>query len=173
MAETPANSIALAVEHARQSLANSAAVRAWMGVANSSLALARIYRAALPPPTSNAAGYTLAEITAYRPFIIVSTIDFGRKRDSSIGYESSGTLVLDFEQTVASGIAGDPGEIITQFENDLGAIIDDLCANSDTAGYLQVQDVALHDLIERTDPDKVTLEGDAIRAILRVEWRGL
>lgn len=173
MAETPANSIALAVEHLRQSLANSAAVRAWMGVATPTLALARIYRAGLPPPASNADGYTLAEITAYRPFIIVSTIDHERVSDSDYGYTASGTIVMDLEQTVDSGIADDAGEIETRFQNDLGAIMDDIQTNSQTAGYLQATRIQMRDLIERTDPDKVTLEGDAVRALLYVEWRGL
>lgn len=173
MAETPANSIALAVEHLRQSLANSSAVRTWMGVGTPTLALARIYRAGLPPPASNANGYTLAEISAYRPFIIVSTIEHERANDSDYGYIAAGSLVMDLEQTVDSGIADDTGEIETRFQNHIGAIMDDLQANSQIAGYLQASRIQMRDLIERTDPDKVTLEGDAVRALIYVEWRGL
>lgn len=173
-AETPVNPIALAVEHLRQSLANSAAVRAWLGVATSALALARIYRAALPPPASNAAAYTAAEIAAYRPFIIVSTLEgFASTYDAARGYRRSGALGLELEQTIESAIAADPGEIVTRFENDLGAIIADLETNSATAGYLDVRSVTLDEVIYLADPDKVEQEGDWARAHLRVEWEGL
>lgn len=59
------------LEAMRKMLANCSAFRSLVSATNEAEALARIYQGCLPPPSSNAEAYTLAQLELYRPFAIV------------------------------------------------------------------------------------------------------
>lgn len=166
----------LAQDHLRTMLANAAAVRTWMGAGSVALALARIYHEALPPPSDNKADYTPAELTTYRPFIILSTDeqDGYRKTAQAMGlFGAAGRLRIELEQDVPELVAGNPAEVAIRFKNSIGAIIDELVGMVATAGYLSFDQVALTLGPFRATEDETTTQGDWQAAVLEVEWSGL
>lgn len=175
MAETPTNSISIAIAALKLSLSNSSAFQSWAGVGSQVAAAAKIYREAIPVPASGDS-YTLTELNDYRPLSIVYVDDNSEgikfTRDSSHGFMASGRLVFTLEKVVNAALSEDDLRIDNW--NDVGAICDDLCtlAGDTSAAYLHFDQLYLL-ATERTDPNKVATEGDVLVNWLVVEWRGI
>jgi len=169
--------VSLPQKYLKDTLANCAAVRTWLGVATVQLALARMYDDALPPPASGDS-HTLAELTTYRPFIMVWTEPEGGYRfemdasGSQTEFHDSGQLWAEFEQDVDPLIADDPSEIHVQLRNSLGAMIAAVKLLAGTAGYLTITGGTLNGPY-RSHPDERATQGDYIAGLLTVQWEGL
>jgi len=165
-------SVSLAVDHLRVMLADSATFRTWVGAANQAAALARIYYEALPPP-ANRNEYTLAEALALRPFAQIWSAPHAgfTMRPDAVGARSaeSGSLSIQFEQTVDSLITDDAAEISRRFANVIGKIMDDLDAVREVAGYLSFTALAFSG-VGRGDMDKRSAQGDFVVATIDMEW---
>ncbi|RMF87769.1 MAG: hypothetical protein D6741_20110, partial [Planctomycetota bacterium] len=75
MALTPAQGALTEVEERMAvMLAACASFQAWVGAADSTAARASIYFDAIPPPAGS--DYTRAELDGYRPWAIISTLDY-------------------------------------------------------------------------------------------------
>lgn len=165
-------SISLAVDHLMVMLADSATFRTWVGAANQPAALARIYYEALPPP-ANRNEYTLAEAVALRPFAQIWSAPHAgfTKRPDAAGAKSaeSGSLSIQFEQTVDSSITTDAAEISRRLANTIGKIMDEMDAVREVAGYLCFTAMTFSGL-GRGRMDERSGQGDFVVATLEVEW---
>ena len=170
----PAGSMMLAQHYLRQSLANSATFRTWTETADEAAALAKIHYEGLPPPADNAADYTAAALTAYRPYAVVWTDEengFWKNKEASGFFRAGGRLILKFEQDVPEAIAADPAEIDLRFKNTIGQIIDDLCNLTLVGvGYLCFERITVDIGPYRTHPDDVPSQGDWQAIEIGVDW---
>lgn len=173
----PANCIMLAQSRLRTTLANSASFRTWTGTATPTLALARIYHEALPPPAAGGE-YTLAEMTAYRPYAIIWTDPEAGFRKTAISvsttgneFDEAGRMGVQLAQTVAAGDIGNPSEIAIKFMNAVGGILSDICILAGQAGYLTITDVMIDEGPYLNDPDAQSVEGVVVGLTLGVQWR--
>lgn len=177
----PTGWISLTADRLATTLAACSAFLNWTGTTwTEAEALARIYHNALPPP-SHGDEHTLEEWDRYRPHALIWTQDDGLTlvRDSAgpgSCMESSGDLVLAFEQAVPASIANDPAEVDRRFQNFLGRIVGTGDPNNpglmDLAGdprYLPIRRIRLRG-IARTAAEELAGMGDAQRAWLDIHW---
>ena len=172
---SPAGSISLAQELLRDTLAASATFRTWTGTISAAAAEARIYHDDLPVPADKAE-YTLAELVAYRPMAIIQTDEDGGyvvEQDSvgsSFDFDEHGKLWLCLEQAVSVALATQNAELLLQFRNTFGQILDDIRALAGTPGYLAIRRARVFGPY-RMHPDKSTRQGDAVWVWIHIEWR--
>lgn len=159
----------------RVSLANSAAFQTFVGAANATAALAKIYHDAWPKPTTGAT-HTLAEITALRPSAIIYTEEdqgFTVERDASGASDwdrkNSGRLVAVLFRNVPEADRNNLTKVATDFRTTVGAIIDELMDQSVTAGRLHIQRITASGPW-RTAKERLQAEGDAQAFELMIEW---
>lgn len=168
----PAGFISLAKDYLRDSLANCATWQSWVGASGTGaadVAVARIYDEALPPSTSGNQ-HTLAELKAARPFALLTTESAGLSVTAApVTTSDYGVLTLIIYDNVPPDIERDDGEIAVRFENKLGAIMYELSQNRDTASYLALDNIELQHW-GRTPKNELAMYGDAVQAVLRVEW---
>ena len=176
-----AGCISLPEEILRASLADCYYFRRWQGAAWSQAeALARIYPDALPPPTAD--GFTLAELTALRPFVLLWTepqAGFRLHHDSSgsdFFYNHSGKLSLLFEQAVPDAIKDDPAEVDRRFKNEVGLMIcsrdgdkPGLCELSGQGGYLAIEELVAYGPF-RSAQDDLATDGDTQQFLVEIKW---
>jgi hypothetical protein len=115
----------------------------------------------------------LAELQAYRPFVIVNG-SYHRSADAvgtGIEFAESGSFTLEFEQDVKVSLADDPEKVEQQFQEDIGAIIDEIGTLAGTAGYLAITGIEWDsDDVSRTPLADVEAIGDAISTTVTVTW---
>ena len=172
---SPAGSISLAQEYLRDTLAASATFQAWVGAASAAAAEASIYQDDLPAPATPPE-YTLAELQGYRPMAIIQTDEDGGylvEQDSAgdgFDFDEHGKLWLCLEGNVSEALANQNAEMLLQFRNTVGQILDDMLALAGTVGYLAMRRVRVFGPF-RTHPDKAARQGDAVWVWLHIEWR--
>lgn len=172
----PSGTLSLARSYLAEMLAECAAFQAFVGASGSGAAAqaaARIHHTCLPPPAGEK--YTAAELSAYRPFALVSTAPtegLRRVLDAADSFGSSGRIEIKLEQDVDTEIAADPAEIEQRFENAVGAIIDELCARAAPghAGELAFNAISLTAGPWRPMVEAYEEQGDYIACELMVEW---
>lgn len=164
--------ISVSVDNLRTMLADSATFRTWVGATTQAQALARIYYEALPPP-ANRNEYTLVEAVALRPFAQIWSAPHAgfTMRPDAAGAKSaeSGSLSIQFEQTVDSSITNAPDEISRRFANVIGKIMAELDAVREVAGYLCFTSMTFSG-VGRGSMDARSAQGDFVVATLDVEW---
>lgn len=183
MTTTAAGVIAIAKNLARDTIAATAAFRAWDGNAwTVAQAKNRIYLDALPPPPGGAAVHSLTELRTLRPYCLVyKPPDFGvTLRHSANGpsnsFTPSGVLVARFERDVPAASARDPGEVDRQFENFLGAVMASYDRNSpglaELAGLPDYLNIRQMDELGpfRAREDEAPSIGDCQWYYLQLEW---
>ena len=173
----PKNTLSLAQEALRNSLADADAFRDWAGVTSRAAALARIHHEALPDPSDGEA-YTLAELRNHRPYAVIATAEqqgFTRRAISTSGqnhdFGEGGVLRVILAQTVDSTLSYSQAEL--SFRNAVGGIIDDLCGLSGTTGadvHLAIREVRLALGIGRSHPKHAPKQDDEHNAMLEVTW---
>jgi len=136
----------LCEENLKITLADSARFRSLTGSANRTAALTRIYLDSLPPPASQVQ-YTLAELTALRPYALISSTQHGRRVIAVGASVERGELAITISMTIQAGEVNDPQAARTRLLDHLGQIADELRALSDQAGvtdsYLVISDYRL------------------------------
>jgi hypothetical protein len=177
------------ITHAEQTaamtLAHCTAFQQLLGVDTAAAALARIHFHECPKPAGEA--YTLAEITAMRPFALIYTVfpyGYAYRKVASFAWDDAGTIAIEIEWSIPLEIAGDEAAISRTFLNSLGRIIRaqenesdadrgllDLFDTETTDGscHLSGTEVRVVDVL-RSSAEHVATDGDAIKAILLIEW---
>jgi hypothetical protein len=171
----PAGSVSLAQDRLRDTLAASTAFQTWVGAANATAAAARVYLDDLPEPAGQE-DYTRAELEAYRPMAIIETDEEGFTYEhgatgDSFEFDVSGKLRLCLEQSVSEALANDNAELLLQFRNSYGQILDDLCDLAGTPGYLGIVRMRTYGPF-RMHPDRIPRQGDAVWVWVVIEWVG-
>lgn len=169
----PVGSLPLWIDHLRQSLADSAAFRTWVGAANQAEALEHIHWDALPPPTDDAEEYTAAALAAYRPYALLGLDEeqgYQRTRVSQRGFETACRLILML-------IQADPGsedrtDDDIAWQNTIEAITADIEARVNTAGYLCFDRWKIDEGPGRRHPDYDPACGAEQGVIIAFEGRG-
>lgn len=178
-ATAAANSISLAQENLRLSLAACAAVQTWMGVLTAELAAAKIYHHGLPEPDDGHV-YTREELEDLRPYIVVFTaerqgfqLDLAAM-DDGFQFAAQGKLRARLYQNCPNGYDDQPtSDANMQFTNTLGAILDGLAGLAGSGGYFAPHLIRLEDGPFWPHPKAVPDEGLWQGAELYFEWRGL
>lgn len=168
----PAGSVSKAQENLRGSLADSTAFRTWVGASGPSAqqqALNRIHHESLPPRTTGEA-YGLVELQGMRPFCLLSTIRFHKRKIAAFDFGEEGTLALHFEEDVAVEIVSNEGEIGRRIMNSVGQILDDIVNKSGTPLYLDIDEVELGPYIRSTE-EQAEAEGDFVWVDAVVHWK--
>jgi len=108
-------------------LAALTALQTWLGgnhtIEDADDAAGHIYAHALPPP-ADGQRYTLAELTAYRPYVIIARDRYRAQRYSTSSGVASATFRLLFVESVS-----DPSDMQTPaetFETSVDAVLDEL-----------------------------------------------
>lgn len=172
----PAGSLSLAKKHLIDTLANVAAFQSFVGAADATEALARIYRAALPPPADNAESYSPAELANYRAYALVWTDEeegFQRvavARSDHHDANESGRFTLRLVRTIPAEIVGDPDECELTFDNAIGQIIDGLFELAGLSGYLAIDTIAISGGPFVNHPDIMPTQGDHQSVELGIDW---
>lgn len=164
-------------------LANCHALQTWGGNDwTAAEALARIYHHALPVPAGGLE-HTLAELQAYRPFVLIWTEQgdgLEIVRDTAgpdWAPQSRGHLVACLEQSTPADLVNDPSAAERDFESMIGRLMGS--GNPDQPGlyelsgrpqYLPITRIAYRG-IARTANEDVTEIGDAQRAWLDIHWQ--
>jgi hypothetical protein len=153
-------------------LAATTAFQTFSGTATSATAAARIYKDGLPEP-ENGNTHTREEHEHYRPCAVVYLADeqgFTRRRVSDSDWNESGRIVVELWRTVDDVPDNEPNSTEdSTFKDLVGDIIDDLCAASGTATYLDFHTIAM--LLWESCPTKL-IESMGVwqRAILMLEF---
>lgn len=175
-----AGSFALAKQHFAAMLSACASVQAVFGAANAAAALARIWIDELPRPAGER--FTLAELTAQRPFLLIGHNPrahyTARRLAYGDGLTDQGHLVAQLEVNASDLLesgddAAEEGLVMRRMDNLLGAIVADLFGLSYQAGYLALDEIQLDGpwRTDLTDPEQQGL-GDCLLAFFRVRWNG-
>ena len=154
-----------------QTLADSTAMRTFLGAANATEAKAKIFQDALPPPAAEE--YTRAEMEALRPYVVLSTEDaFAKYRKVRIAtgcWTSSGSIWAMVTRNVPEGET--PEQAQQSFRTSIGSIIDELIVLGEdgTGTHLHFRE------IESEGPWRVALDeleakGDNDWCVLRFSW---
>lgn len=174
MSVTPEGYVSTSQEQLRVVLSECANVRTFLGAADATEALTRIYHDALPPP-DHAGEHTLEELQRLRPYVLIWTDEqdgFSATRESegSIGYLTfRGCFMVCLERDVPSDVQDDPAAVDMQFRNYVGKILQDLAARSGVNGGVDIRKLHIRGPA-RTEPDEVAELGDAQRYWIRIEW---
>lgn len=150
---TAAGGISVVRESVRSMLADVAAFRTWAGTVSGlptpqEASLAKIHVNQLSTLPAGGGLWTLAELVALRPFVIMDR-DETSYRSKSIATNSnggeehvaSGEIALDFYKDISGALQLLPRDLHETFENDQGAIIDGLRGLSGQSGYAKLDDV--------------------------------
>lgn len=172
----PLSGMALSMEHLRQSIADSATFRDWVGATGAEAhdqAYARVYQDALPPP-EDFNKYTRAELESYRPFARIWTDEnqgYTLTKDSQpAGFWEQGVVNLHLEKDVLLEIEEQPEEIDLRFRNEIGLIMVELTDFTNTAGYLDFQQIMIAAGPHRSHRDEVDNEGDYQWCEIVIMW---
>lgn len=167
-------SIQTAQDLLRTTLSHSAAMQSFLGAGNQAAALARIYNDALPPGAGDK--YTVAELEALRPCVIVSTERWRSLRQAagdSVGdvdcWSAEGQLRVGVYRTVPSNIATDLSQVDTTMRTLAATIAVDLINMSEQAGRLACTGIHF-DGPFRVAPNELKNHGDEQSFILSVDW---
>lgn len=177
----------LPLEYLRNALADSAAFRTWVGTAGANIqeqARNRIHYESLSPPPASGDVYTLVELQSLRPFAMLwmnQEDGFQSVRDAAAGgdeWAHSGRLFMWFEQDILEAIQGDAAEIYVRFMNQIGSFITEMqdaaaAAGSGATRYLVWNTLNIVMGPIRSELDELVLQGDYMRMIMSVDWRGV
>lgn len=168
----PSGPISLAMENLRSLVAGSATFQAWVNAADATQAKDNVHLVALPLPEDKES-YTLEEIQAERPFVIIGLPEdknaFNSSRVGELAYQHSGRLVIYLEANVPEEIARDPGTVEVWFLNQIGAVISEMQDLSGGAGYLTVHDFNCS-APQRSGEEELSTGGDFMAILVEIEW---
>jgi hypothetical protein len=140
---------------------------------------ARIYQDGLPRPASGTSEYTVDELAALRPYVVVEMElenGFLLEADSASSYRAAGRLLARFCDNVedADLLDGLPtAAAIVAFKQSIGAILDEMSAPAHVATTYFRAERMMVDGPFCTDPDKVETEGAAQEYVVHFEWQGV
>ena len=161
MSVTPTGVLSLPLYNMQTLICNSATFRTWVGAATVAAARDRCYLVAQD------------ETSITRPFAVVEFgggFTYSKEAEPSI-YLGSGSLVVWFEDAVASGVQANHADAMFTFTNTVGAILTEMLDLSGTSGYINIRtirDDAAGPL--RANIDETT---DIIQLPFRVDWNPL
>ena len=157
--ETATGCLALRLAYASASLSNCAT---WQAICNSSTAAAaasHIYEESLPPPR-NGRKYAPGELAGFAPFALLRAANLTRTRIASpTGFDADGDIDLRISWLVPDALRYDLNQSARQFNNIVGSIVDELCAQADTPGRLALSSITMPESWERTEDDKSNATG--------------
>lgn len=145
----------------------------FVGAANSTEALERIYHDAFPKP--NGDKYTLEELEAIRPCALIFTPDaqgYITEYDSSLaGWRARGIVYCVLYRTVPTSIQNEPGEVATTFRVIMSNLINELKDKADaiSGGMLAARRMMANGPF-RADETQVNELGDEQAYELIIEW---
>jgi hypothetical protein len=148
-------------------LAACAGVQTFLGVASAVAAKARIHKRALPPPNGTVAeGYTEAELTSLRPFVLIYCARHSETGIAVNTFDEHGQLVAEFVRTVSAAGQTAPATGDTELAEVLDTIAGQVRNLAHTAGYLAAT------ALRRSDParlDPRDRAGLGVAQIIRLE----
>jgi len=158
MAVTPTGMLSLPVSYLQTTVANSATFRTWTGTANPTAALARIH-------VGRAAG------TATHPLACVGFANgFNRTSDSLDVWEQNNTLQLMFRDDFSSAL--NEQDAYYTFSNQVGAIMLEMEALFNDAGYLDVFEWSIITGPSRTKDNEAQTLGNFFEVIIECKYGG-
>ena len=178
MTDAAANCLSLPLGRLGVMLADCANFRALhVDMVDRAAALARIYEEGLPLPAADQ--YTIAEMTAYRPFAIIhhrGGQGFYSKRTgvsgSSFDWSDGGVMLIAIERTCANTSKNEPSsDAERQWRNAVGAILDDLKGLAGGEDYVAAERIEIL-AIGFGHPDDAVTEGVWQRVEIGVQWEG-
>lgn len=170
MSVAPSNPLSLAEERLQITLADSPTFRTLTGAADRAAARAHIYSQALPAPVG--AEYTVAELTALRPFAITYVApEEGYTADAEGAPEGNYASRGEFVILLESGVdpAATEGDQNRTWLNVLGGILGELFQVPGSGDYLNVAEVRLREY-GRTPDERLYTDGEYVYALLGVRW---
>lgn len=180
--ETAAGVIALNEDLLATTLANCTTVQTFLGAANATEALARIYFGALDQPADGADAHTAAELASLRPFVLLWTDEqAGIQLDfSSLGgadgwhlRPTRGVITCRFEVAAGSGTPQEEERIVKNAVGKMAQSGDNanpgLVELAGRPGYMAISRLVIRGPW-RSDEDEVPHIGDFWAARFDVEW---
>lgn len=165
MPTAPAGLISLPEKYLGDSLAACATFQTLVDAADATEALESIHFAGLPPP-ANGDTYSLAEFTEYCPYAVIWTDYEGgfsmhavARSDGVLQYVESGRLKIEIVRQIPAAIANDRAEVEVTLRNIVGAICEELAAQSGVAAAFEFMELEATGPY-RFKPDRTPTEGD-------------
>ena len=167
-------------------LSESPAFQALCHVGDAAGALEHIHLGGLPDPL-DFREYSPAEIAAFRPFIIINLARSNGYRaghtamgSSGFQYHESGRLEIQLERASPPprrsvnepGDAMDRYDADVDFQNVIGAIIEDMRELSASAGKFAMDEIVITDGPFRNSEESWVAQGDFQFVFLEVAWGG-
>jgi len=113
----------------------------------------------------------LAELTGYRPFILVWRDTHTTQRMSTTGGVSSGTYLVQFEEDIDSADLSDLSASSTDLETEVDGIIDALWdASQVTSGNLPITATTIEDGPTRVDYSAIAEQGDHHAMLVSIDF---
>lgn len=163
MPVTPDGPISLSIAALRSMVSKSATFQTWVGAANETLALARVFTVAALP-YDDAGEYDIATIVALRPYVLInlhSRQGFRYSRDSNDSFIDHGQLTIHFEANISAGTnASNYQDVITTFTNNVGKTLSEIVAQANAGGSLLIQEIQSITPFARADPKLIKSMGD-------------
>ena len=166
-------------ETLRGLLADCYAWQHWQGLSQTrDQAIERIYHDALPPPHDRDIEYGPRELSAIRPFMILSTETFGGYQldfDSEIDFAARGTLRVVIEQDRPEDTDNDPGRADREMRVALGHLLrsgDDAqpgLVELVRAGRMRIQRVSISGP-QSQPPEETEAYGECQWMQLTIDW---
>jgi len=178
MAATPDNTLGLAKEYLRVAFSKSDRWKTLCGATTEAKAKAHTYvdGPAPPDPADRSRRRTREEWEELRPLAIIYTAPdgFARSATGVAAWDCDLRLAAWIEVACDDVYRDEPGsEAMTRFDNDLGAIVDELCELTETAGCLAFDRVELVGDVEWFAKDRQETEGRWIAARLLFTAEGV
>ncbi len=170
-----AGPISLAQEALATSLSASTTFQTLVGAANAAAALAKIHHDEVVATAPAGDEYTKAELQAIRPYALTASARQGTlrlQRRATGTYSDAGKLHLVIVRDITAGeLTAGSSEIIRVWQNQIGQIMDEICAKSDdvAASYLIIKD-ALLVAHWRSHEDDVPKLGNYLVAEIDIIW---
>lgn len=175
---TPVGSLALAKYYFALTFAACPTVQTLFAAASAAAAQARIWIDGLPPPVDGEgkvqARYTLAQLAALRPHIMIGTGPrqlLISRRIATDTFGEAGYLLAWIEIGIDAELQDDPSALERSFDNTIGQIVNDLKAISYQPGYLAIDEIIVEG-IWRCPENAIHDVGDHFLASLNIKWNG-
>ena len=173
--QTVVGSMALAEVHLRNLLADSPQFRQWCGAEQAVQARNKVHYGIIPPP-ADGLKYTVAELNALRPYVIISTPKVRLTRTSPNSYKDRGELYLRFAESIPPEWYDDPGRAEVSFKITIGGLMAELMTYAiDDPGagpYLVIDEILMEDEPRRAPEDVRLTDGDHHVLDVTVHWGG-
>jgi len=161
MSVSPTGMLSLPLHYLRLTVAGSSNFQTWVGAANATEALARVYPILTDTLTLPLAAVDFAD--NFRRSLFAS--------DVRNWFKQEGDLAVLFRASIDS--EHNEADAAYTFLNSVGAIISDMEALAGKPGYLDISGITVDAGPQRPLEDEKKTIGDFYEIIFRIEWQGI